>query len=229
MVPVEAFVQKMLSQEGDKYVFGHEVSMSDTDPEAFDCSEIVEWAAYQVGVQPRVPDGSWYQARHCKAHGLIIPVSEALKTRGALLFRFRTADGKVHDPFSSTVRPASAHVAVSLGDGRTIEARGSRYGVGVFSAVGRDWTHAGLVPGIDYSTDEEVDELAILSEAEQKALKEFLNELYEIGSNVSFVRFVIPDYRKWSRGGGVPTEDPVAREKADRALSILSKIKAVIG
>lgn len=161
MVPVETFVKKLLSQEGDKYIFGHEVSMSDTDPHAFDCSELVEWGAYQVGVQPRVPDGSWHQARHCKNHGKIIPVSEALKTRGALLFRFRTKDGQVHNPFVSSVRPYSAHVAVSLGDGRTIEARGSKYGVGVFNAVGRDWTHAGLLPGIDYSPKEKGDDWMI--------------------------------------------------------------------
>jgi hypothetical protein len=41
-------------------------------------------------------------------------------------------------------------VAISLGDGRTIEARGSAYGVGIFSANGRGWTAGGLVPGMKY-------------------------------------------------------------------------------
>ena len=57
-----------------------------------------------------------------------MPVQEALRTPGALLFR-------------------PGHVAISLGDGRTIEARGRRYGVGIFDGAGR-FTHAGWPPGL---------------------------------------------------------------------------------
>ena len=142
-VPVDAFVDLLLSQDGDRYIFGHEVRHSDSDPDAFDCSELIEWACARLGVTPRMPDGSWYQARHVRAHGLLIPVDQAIRTRGALLFRFSSS------PFTGG-RPASAHVAVSLGNGQTIEARSTRHGVGRFSAHGRGWTHAGLVPGLDY-------------------------------------------------------------------------------
>ena len=142
-VPVDAFVDLLLSQDGDRYIFGHEVSPSDSDPDAFDCSELIEWACARLGVTPRMPDGSWYQARHVRNHGLLIPVDQAIRTRGALLFRFSSS------PFTGG-RPSSAHVAVSLGNGETIEARSTRHGVGRFSAHGRGWTHAGLVPGIDY-------------------------------------------------------------------------------
>jgi cell wall-associated NlpC family hydrolase len=41
------------------------------------------------------------------------------------------------------------HIAISLGDGRTMEARGRKYGVGIFdNAAGREWTAAGTIPGL---------------------------------------------------------------------------------
>lgn len=157
MVTAAEFANKLLSQAGKRYVFGHEVSPSDTDPSAFDCSELIEWGAAQLGVVPKVPDGSWYQARHCQNHGTRIPIADALTTMGALLFRFSSS------PFTGA-RPTSSHVAVSLGDGRTIEAKGSRYGVGIFTSEGRGWTHAGLIPGVDYTNREEGDDDMSLKE-----------------------------------------------------------------
>src|SRR5690606_31645960 len=139
----EDYAALLLSQDGDDYVFGVEVKPSETDPRAFDCSELIEWGGARLGVKPRVPDGSWNQAKHCRDHDLLVSVMEALVTRGALLFRFSS------NPFLGT-RPKSAHVAMSLGDGRTIEARGKAYGVGTFVALGRGWTHAGLIPGVKY-------------------------------------------------------------------------------
>lgn len=132
-----------LSQDGDRYIFGHEASPSDSNPNAFDCSELVEWACYRIGVSPRVPDGSWYQAQHVQKHNLLRSINMAIASPGALLFSFRG------DPWGRT-RPAAAHVAISQGNGLTIEARSTRHGVGVFSAHNRGWTHAGLIPGIDY-------------------------------------------------------------------------------
>lgn len=126
---VDAFVSHALAQNGDRYVFGAETRMSDPNPRVFDCSELVEWAAHQVGVD--VPDGSQNQRRHSRNAGLRISVEQALRTRGALLF----TDG---------------HVAISLGDGRTIEARSSRHGVGIFNGRGRGWEEAGLIPGMRY-------------------------------------------------------------------------------
>src|SRR5690606_28256094 len=161
MVTAAEFVALARSQEGDRYIFGHEVSPSDSDPSAFDCSELIEWVGARLGVTPRIPDGSWNQYRHSAAHGLTIPVADAYSVRGALLFIFRDKNGRPVDP--GIARPAQSHVAISLGDGRTIEARGAAYGVGVFTAIGRGWTHAALIPGVDYSTghetpDEEGDE-----------------------------------------------------------------------
>ncbi|MBZ4421008.1 peptidoglycan-binding protein [Myxococcus sp. RHSTA-1-4] len=125
----ESFVQKALSQQGDRYIFGAEVNLNDPNPKAFDCSELVQWAAHQAGVS--IPDGTMNQLPHCQKKGTTISVAEALRTRGALLFR-------------------PGHVAISLGDGRTIEAKGRAYGVGIFNANGRGWTTGALVPGLKY-------------------------------------------------------------------------------
>lgn len=145
MVFAADFVALCLKQAGDRYVFGHEVKLTDEDPDTFDCSELVQWAGARLGVRPKIPDGSWLQARHLKRRGMLCSVKEGIETQGALLFRFKG------DPFEGRKRPKSAHVAVSLGNGNTIEARGSRWGVGEFSAVRRrGWTHAGLIPGIVY-------------------------------------------------------------------------------
>jgi peptidoglycan hydrolase-like protein with peptidoglycan-binding domain len=124
----ESFVQRALSQAGDRYVYGAEVNLNDPNPTAFDCSELVEWAAHQVGVF--MPDGTMNQIPYCQRNNTVISIDQAKRTRGALLFR-------------------PEHVAISLGNGMTIEARGSAYGVGSFSA-NREWTLGALVPGLRY-------------------------------------------------------------------------------
>src|SRR5690606_39740146 len=58
--------------------------------------------------------GSWIQYRHCHNHGTTITPAVAIATRGALLFRFSS------DPLKGG-RPSSSHVAISLGDNRTVE------------------------------------------------------------------------------------------------------------
>jgi len=122
------FVQAALAQDGDRYVYGAETNLNDPDPDTFDCSELVQWAAHQAGVS--FVDGSSNQLQACRNAGREISVEEAIRTPGALLFR-------------------PGHVAISLGDGRTIEAKGSAYGVGIFNAAGR-FTTGGLIPGMEY-------------------------------------------------------------------------------
>ena len=67
-----------------------------------------------------------------------MPVDQALRTKGALLFYFS------REP-KSGLPPGQAHVAISLGDGRTIEAKGRAYGVGEFEA-GHRFNYAGIIP-----------------------------------------------------------------------------------
>lgn len=130
----DEFVQAAVAQRGDEYIYGHEVSLTDPNPKAFDCSELTQWAAAQAGVT--IPDGAINQYLDLKQHHALIPVSEALKTPGALLF--------VGSGGSS---PDITHVAISLGNGKTIEALGTSYGVNEFSAAGR-FQYAGVVPGM---------------------------------------------------------------------------------
>jgi hypothetical protein len=145
---VEAVLLYAIAQDGDNYRFGVEVNLDNRNPNEFDCSELVEWACHRARVSPPVPDGSWLQARHCHQHGGdAATVAEAVETRGALLFRFSD------DPFTATQRPSTAHVAWSLGNGKTIEAAGTKWGVGSLSADPdrRHWTYAARIPGVDYT------------------------------------------------------------------------------
>jgi hypothetical protein len=140
-VTASRFVNLCLGQKGDRYVFGAEASPLNPNPTAFDCSELVEWAAARAGVAPRVPDGAYYQRKHCLNFGQAISVASGIRTFGSLLF---VGDG------TGVGRDAITHLAVSLGNGLTIEARGSKWGVGTWSAE-RGFDFAAKIPGIDYS------------------------------------------------------------------------------
>jgi hypothetical protein len=144
VVHIEDVLLFALTLDGLPYIFGHEIAPGESNPTAADCAELVEWACRCSQVAPTVPDGSWIQCRHCNNHEMIIPVEQAIDTRGALLFNFSD------DPFTGG-RPSSAHVAMSLGDGTTIEARGRAWGVGTFPSRGRSWSHGGLLPGVSYA------------------------------------------------------------------------------
>lgn len=119
------FVTVALTQQGDRYVFGAEANLNSANPGAFDCSELIEWACSRVGV--RFVDGSANQIAASKQ----ISVQQAIKTRGALLYK-------------------PGHIGISLGNGQTMEARNSRAGVGVFRASDIKWTRGGLIPGLRY-------------------------------------------------------------------------------
>jgi putative chitinase len=143
MITPKDLLDLLLTQDGDPYIFGAEAEASDSNPNAFDCSELVEWGCARLGVKPIMPDGAIYQVRHCRKYELLIPVEQAIRTSGALLFHFSD------NPFTGG-RPHCSHVAVSQGNGKTFEAKGRAYGVGAFSALKRGWTHAGLIPGLEY-------------------------------------------------------------------------------
>jgi Lysozyme like domain/NlpC/P60 family/Bacterial TSP3 repeat len=137
---LRTFLDAALAQTGEPYVFGAQVELADADPDAWDCSELVRWAAHQAGVE--MPDGSWLQYLELQEQGALIPVEEAIATPGALLFSFSS------EPTPGGGRPSSAHVAISLGDGQTIEARGRAYGVGSWDANTSRFEYAAVVPGL---------------------------------------------------------------------------------
>lgn len=146
----EDYVQLLLAQEGDEYEWGVKPDPNDPDPVEGDCSGYVAWGANRLKVVPKMPHGSVNQRDHCYRNGGKITIQEGVEIRGALLFRI----GK------------SNHVATSLGDGRTIEAKGEDFGVVIDTAnpKKRKWTHAALIPGLEYpdneSRKERQDELA---------------------------------------------------------------------
>lgn len=120
---VETFVRNALQETGKTYVYGATPAASDPNPRAFDCSSLVQWAATRAGI-PNVPRTSEQQIAACD----LISVATAINTRGALL----------HQP---------GHIAISLGNGRTIEASQDGVPVGQLNATGRKWDQGGKLRG----------------------------------------------------------------------------------
>lgn len=109
----EKMVSFALAQDGDKYVWGG------NGPDAWDCSGLIQAATAAAGKTLTKPAQSQWDT--CVNAGVTISVADAIKTRGALLFRI-TAEGD--------------HAVISLGNGSTIEAMGSAYGVLVAGNAG---------------------------------------------------------------------------------------------
>lgn len=94
----------------------------------YDASQLVYWGLQQVGVK-FVWGPADAQLAYCRNRSTLRTVAKAMSVRGALLFNDR-------------------RVAISLGDGRVIEATGT-----AFVAVARPastWTTGALVPGLSY-------------------------------------------------------------------------------
>lgn len=135
-------VELAMQQAGKPYIYGYEVHLDNPDPQAFDCSELVQWVCHRLGVRPEMPDGAIWQYKHCAAHHTIVPVKRAVDIEGALLFRVNYAG-------------LGNHVAISRGNGGSIEARGKKYGVGSWPLKGRTFNYAALIPGVSYEAEEE--------------------------------------------------------------------------
>src|SRR5208337_312524 len=101
MITAQDILKLAVSEEGKKYVFGSLDSYSDPNPTSFDCSGLVRWVCHRLGTQPPMPEGAIYQMQFCKKQGTLIPIDQAKKTPGALLFR---------------ITPPENHVVISLGD-----------------------------------------------------------------------------------------------------------------
>jgi hypothetical protein len=148
VIHIDEIIEFALAQQGDRYDNTLPTDVKDPDPEHFDCSGLVRWSCARAGLTPLVVWSAFQQAQLCVTKGTAIDVDAAIATRGALLFKFPG----VVDVMTLTSRPEGAHVAFSLGDGRTMEASGRNSPVGIFSARNRSWTHGGRVPGVEYAT-----------------------------------------------------------------------------
>jgi cell wall-associated NlpC family hydrolase len=147
--PLDEFLNRAQSQAGVPYRFGAEADLDNpSGAEAFDSSELVQWAAHQAGVD--LPDGSWMQYRSLALAGHSISVETAKATKGALLFGFSS------DPMASTDRPARAFVGISLGDGKVLDVS-ERAGEVRELDAGGFYTHAATIPGIDPDVWEDTD------------------------------------------------------------------------
>jgi cell wall-associated NlpC family hydrolase len=140
----QQFLTTALAQKGKPYIYAAHTQPDDPNPAAFDCSELTKWAAARVGVT--IPDGATAQYLNIRDNGTTMSVEQALRTPGALLFHFG------HEPRDLGDIPADGHVAISVGDGvHTIEARGRKYGTGIFEATGSRagfFNRAGMIPAM---------------------------------------------------------------------------------
>ena len=134
----EDLVQRALRHLGETYQLGAAADLEDPDYAGpWDCADFVSWCAYQTfGVKLGLTSaghpysGAWINWAEDTANAL--PLEQAYQTPGAILVR----------------RPhhfGAGHVAISDGEGGTIEARGARYGVVRAKGYGRVWDLAGVI------------------------------------------------------------------------------------
>lgn len=131
----------------ERYIFGARAELKNPDYKGpWDCAEFASWCVWQTyqilfgttdwGGGPDPYSGAWIdQARRA---GTLISVEDAARTPGAILLRAK-GEGLV------------GHVAISDGEGGTIEARGTRYGVVRAPVAGRTWHHGCHIPGVRYT------------------------------------------------------------------------------
>jgi len=117
-----------LKEVGKPYVLGSE-GPPEQSLKTWDCSELVQHLLAQVGVEQVTDshggvtpiaafDGAGLQWERSRS----IPFAEGVKVPGALLF--------VQSPGAYPTKPHHiGHVAISLGNGYVLEARGRAYGV----------------------------------------------------------------------------------------------------
>ncbi|WP_168929826.1 NlpC/P60 family protein [Nocardioides sp. GY 10127] len=115
-------VDYALKQEGKPYVWGA------SGPNSFDCSGLVQAATAYAGKTLGKPSETQWGT--IVAKNMDVPVADAMQVCGGLLFRIGVGDYN--------------HVAISLGNGSTIEAMGTAYGVCKGSAYDRGWTGGGV-------------------------------------------------------------------------------------
>lgn len=142
---------------GQRYVLGASVPLNAENWQGpWDCAEFCSWAVFQAaGIQygtmnnnytvrnsgdPATADaytGFWdHDSRNL---GQRISVAEASAIPGAMVLRAPTG--------------RRGHIAISDGEGGTVEAKGSQWGVTRDVIAGRTWDVGVLVPGIHYDLD----------------------------------------------------------------------------
>ena len=131
----------------EPYVLGARAPMGNPDWKGpWDCAEFASWCVYQAtgvlyGVRPDDPiladayTGYW--GEQAERDGATAPIDHAVGIAGACLLRKPGAG-------------PTGHIAISTGDGGTLEAYSSSRGVIAYQADGRRWDYGVLVPGVTY-------------------------------------------------------------------------------
>lgn len=122
-----------------RYQEGGDSAYNDPDPRVLDCSSFVDWVFYHTTGRPLNPSGSRSTAHSIGPQCINIDVADAKNIKGALLFI-----GNVG---------AETHVEVSLGNGSTAAAHTNQVPLAqqVDISPAGNFTHGGLLPGINYS------------------------------------------------------------------------------
>jgi len=134
---------------GERYIFGARAPLDNPRWKGpWDCAEFVSWVVFQsTGLvlgctnnrdDPSIADpysGAW--ARDAANSPLRIGIGQAIGIAGALVIRKPIPNG-------------IGHIAISRGDGSSIEAHSPSTGVCNRKVNGRRWDIAMLVPMIDY-------------------------------------------------------------------------------
>ena len=139
---------------GEKYVNKEAEYWNKNYRGPWDCADFVSYCTYWASnrkikagfIDPNVPERqlvawshTWWDTYVSNPHLQIKTLREALTIPGCVLLR----------------RPPSkksmGHVALSNGAGKTIEARGRKFGVGEFQATGRVWDGFMYIPGVSYA------------------------------------------------------------------------------
>jgi hypothetical protein len=123
-----------------RYQLGGDDPYTHPDPRVLDCSSLVDWVYYNAVGRP-IQQGRTTAAWESNwTAGMKISVENAKYVKGALLF-VRNSGGHV------------GHVEVSLGNGMTAGAHTDTVPLAQqvdIGPAGNGWTHAGLMPGVDY-------------------------------------------------------------------------------
>lgn len=144
-------VDLAMTRQGQRYVLGARVHLANRNWSGpWDCAEFVAWAVFHAyaqvfavrpaNVQTGESFSGWWH-EDAVARNALTSVGKALATPGAILVR-RPGD------FNLRI----GHVAISRGNGTTIEAHSRNEGVAVVpNAAGRKWTSGVLIPGVAYA------------------------------------------------------------------------------
>lgn len=136
---------------GFKYILGVKVPKNaENYTGAFDCAEFVAYCIYKTFgflygcdtanvLKAATTDAyTGFFANDAKKRGIIIPVEQAARTPGALLLRVSSSSNQI------------GHIVISQGNGKTVEAHSTKYGVIESKVDGRRWDYGILLPGVEY-------------------------------------------------------------------------------